>query len=91
MGLLALTVTGALLALPAAPALVDISTTQTLPAKACRLDAAGQPLTNPQGDLIGTNNAHSRIPPVPGNGTNPNLARFGNQTNAHNASPGRPM
>ena len=76
MGLLALTVTGALLALPA---------------KACRLDAAGQPLTNPQGDLIGTNNAHSRIPPVPGNGTNPNLARFGNQTNAHNASPGRPM
>ena len=36
----------------------------------------------------GTMNAHAHIPPVPGNGMNPNLARFNNQTNAHNAVPG---
>lgn len=57
----------------ATPALGDISTTQTLPVQACN---------------TGTMNAHDQIPPVPGNGTNPNLARFGDQTNAHNAVPG---
>jgi hypothetical protein len=86
---LALTLTGALAVLPAAPALADISTTQTLPTKACRLNASGQPLTNPQGNLIRTNNAYSHIPPVPGNGNNPNMTRFGDQTNAHNAVPGQ--
>lgn len=35
-----------------------------------------------------TMNAHAHIPPVPGNGMNPNLARFNNQTNGHNAVPG---
>lgn len=33
-------------------------------------------------------NAHTHIPPVPGDGMNPNLARFNNQTNGHNAVPG---
>jgi hypothetical protein len=64
----------ALLSLPAAPALADISATQMLPTAPC---------TN-----SGTPNAHSHIPPVPGNGMNPNLSRFGEQTNAHNAVPG---
>lgn len=40
------------------------------------------------GDNQGTMNAHNHIPPVPGNGTNPNLGRFGGQTNGHNAVPG---
>lgn len=60
-------------ALTAAPALADISTSQQLPAAACN---------------AGTMNAHNHIPPVPGNGMNPNLARFGGQTNGHNAVPG---
>jgi hypothetical protein len=50
--LIVATITGALLAVPAVPALADISTTQTLPTAAC---------TN-----SGTPNAHSHIPPVPG-------------------------
>lgn len=33
-------------------------------------------------------NAHEHVLPVPGNGMNPNLSRFNNQTNAHNAVPG---
>lgn len=57
----------------ASPALGDISTTQHLPAAACN---------------AGTMNAHDHIPPVPGNGMNPNLDRFGGQTNGHNAVPG---
>ncbi|HJQ51295.1 MAG TPA: hypothetical protein VJ838_12350 [Gaiellaceae bacterium] len=60
-------------ALTAAPALGDISTTQHLPAAACNQ---------------GTMNAHNHIPPVPGNGMNPNLGSFGGQTNGHNAVPG---
>ena len=60
-------------ALTAAPALGDISTTHQLPAAACNQ---------------GTMNAHNHIPPVPGNGMNPNLGRFGGQTNGHNAVPG---
>lgn len=71
--LLALSLTGALLTVPAAPVLADISTTQPLPSAACNQ---------------GTMNAHMHIPPVPGKGMNPNLGRFGNQTNAHNAVPG---
>lgn len=59
--------------LTAAPALGDISTTQHLPAAACN---------------AGTMNAHNHIPPVPGKGLNPNLGRFGGQTNGHNAVPG---
>ena len=54
-------------------ALADISTTQHLPLAACNQ---------------GTMNVHEHIPPVHGNGMNPNLARFGDQTNAHNAVPG---
>jgi len=68
-----LTVALAVGALGAAPALGDISTTQHLPAAACNQ---------------GTMNAHNHIPPVPGNGTNPSLGRFGGQTNGHNAVPG---
>ena len=60
-------------ALTAASALGDISTTHQLPAAACNQ---------------GTMNAHNHIPPVPGNGMNPNLGRFGGQTNGHNAVPG---
>lgn len=60
-------------AMPFGYAHADISTTQHLPAAACNQ---------------GTMNAHSHIPPVPGNGNNPNLARFGGQTNGHNAVPG---
>ena len=60
-------------ALTAAPALGDISTTQQLPTAACNQ---------------GTMNAHNHIPPVPGKGMNPNLGRFGGQTNGHNAVPG---
>ena len=60
-------------ALTAAPALGGISTTHQLPAAACN---------------AGTMNAHNHIPPVPGNGMNPNLGRFGGQTNGHNAVPG---
>ena len=60
-------------AFAAAPALADISTTRQLPAAACNQ---------------GTMNAHNHIPHVPGNGTNPNLGRFGDQTNGHNAVPG---
>lgn len=71
--LLTAILTGSVLALPAAPALADISTTQHLPTAACNQ---------------GTMNAHEHIPPVPGNGMNPNLSRFGDQTNAHNAVPG---
>jgi hypothetical protein len=59
--------------LAAAPALGGISTNQHLPASACNQ---------------GTMNAHNHIPPVPGNGMNPNLGRFGGQTNGHNAVPG---
>ena len=59
--------------LTAAPALGGISTSQQLPAAACNQ---------------GTMNAHNHIPPVPGKGMNPNLARFGGQTNGHNAVPG---
>jgi hypothetical protein len=59
--------------LAAAPALGGISTTQQLPAAACSQ---------------GTMNAHNHIPPVPGNGMNPNLGSFGGQTNGHNAVPG---
>lgn len=59
--------------LTAAPALGGVSTTPQLPAAACNQ---------------GTMNAHDHIPPVPGNGMNPNLGRFGGQTNGHNAVPG---
>ena len=54
-------------------AMAGIPTSQHLPAAACNQ---------------GTMNAHNHIPPVPGNGMNPNLARFNNQTNGHNAVPG---
>ncbi len=52
--LLVVTFTGALLALPAAPALADVSHTQMLPAAACN---------------AGTMNAHNRIPATTGTGT----------------------
>lgn len=71
--LLTTVLAGSLLVLPTAPALADISSTQHLPSAACNQ---------------GTMNAHMHIPPVPGNGMNPNLSRFNNQTNAHNAVPG---
>lgn len=71
--LLVVTIAGAMLTMPAAPALAGISTTQHLPSAACNQ---------------GTMHAHEMIPPVPGNGMNPNLSRFGGQTNAHNAAPG---
>ena len=64
---------GSVLALPGAPVLAHISTTQHLPTAACNQ---------------GTMNAHMHIAPVPGNGMNPNLSRFNDQTNAHNAVPG---
>jgi hypothetical protein len=64
---------GLLWVAPLGRAHADISTRQHLPTAACNQ---------------GTMNAHSHVPPVPGNGMNPNLARFGDQTNAHNAIPG---
>jgi hypothetical protein len=64
---------GLVWAMPFSQAHADISKTQHLPTAACNQ---------------GTMNAHSQIPPVPGNGNNPNLSRFGNQTNGHNAVPG---
>ena len=71
--ILAVALAGLVWAMPFGHARADISTTQHLPTAACNQ---------------GTMNAHSHIPPVPGKGNNPNLARFGNQTNGHNAVPG---
>jgi hypothetical protein len=71
--IVALALGSALLAVPGGSALANISTTQMLPPAACNQ---------------GTMNAHMHIPPVPGNGMNPNLSRFNDQTNAHNAVPG---
>jgi hypothetical protein len=71
--LLTVILAGLVLVLPAAPTLAAISTTQHVPTAACNQ---------------GTMTAHMHIPPLPGNGMNPNLSRFNDQTNAHNAVPG---